>query len=386
MAMGSNVSGFSALAEVLSEKGLDGLGSAVEILINEAMRIERDRHLNAKAYERTELRNGYSNGFKPKQLNTRVGTLNLQVPQVRESNFYPSFLERGLRSERALSLSLAEMYIQGVSTRKVSSILEEMCGFEVTSMDVSRASKLLDEEFGQWRSRSLGQYVYLMLDARYEKVRQGGSVVDSAVLVAYGIDTKGIRHVLGVSVSLSEAEVHWRAFLESLVSRGLHGLTLITSDAHSGLKAALRAVFPSVPWQRCQFHLQQNAQAYVPKQSMKKEVSEDIRIIFNAPNREEADRQLKLAMAKYEKTAPQLSQWMETAIPEGLTVFHFKSSHRRRLRTSNIAERVNREIKRRTKIASIFPNPASCERLVTGVLIEISEEWESGKVYLSMEE
>ena len=386
MAMGSNVSGFSALAEVLSEKGLDGLGSAVEILINEAMRIERDRHLNAKAYERTELRNGYSNGFKPKQLNTRVGTLNLQVPQVRESNFYPSFLERGLRSERALSLSLAEMYIQGVSTRKVSSILEEMCGFEVTSMDVSRASKLLDEEFGQWRSRSLGQYVYLMLDARYEKVRQGGSVVDSAVLVAYGIDTKGIRHVLGVSVSLSEAEVHWRAFLESLVSRGLHGLTLITSDAHSGLKAALRAVFPSVPWQRCQFHLQQNAQAYVPKQSMKKEVSEDIRIIFNAPNREEADRQLKLAMAKYEKTAPQLSQWMETAIPEGLTVFHFKSSHRRRLRTSNLAERVNREIKRRTKIASIFPNPASCERLVTGVLIEISEEWESGKVYLSMEE
>ena len=386
MAMGSNVSGFSALAEVLSEKGLEGLGSAVEILINEAMRIERDRHLNAKAYERTELRNGYSNGFKPKQLNTRVGTLNLQVPQVRESNFYPSFLERGLRSERALSLSLAEMYIQGVSTRKVSSILEEMCGFEVTSMDVSRASKLLDEEFAQWRSRSLGQYVYLMLDARYEKVRQGGCVVDSAVLIAYGIDTQGMRHVLGVSVSLSEAEVHWRAFMESLVSRGLHGITLITSDAHSGLKAALRAVFPSVPWQRCQFHLQQNAQAYVPKQSMKKEVAEDIRNIFNAPTRDEADRQLKLAMAKYEKTAPQLSQWMETAIPEGLTVFHFKSSHRRRLRTSNLAERVNREIKRRTKIASIFPNPASCERLVTGVLIEISEEWESGKVYLSMEE
>lgn len=386
MAIGSNLTGISGLAEVLSEKGLEGLGSAVEILINEAMRIERDRHLNARAYERTESRNGYSNGFKPKQLNTRLGTLNLQVPQVRESNFYPSFLERGLRSERALSLSLAEMYIQGVSTRKVSAILEEMCGFEVTSMDVSRSAKLLDEEFSQWRSRPLGQYIYLMLDARYEKVRQGGSVVDSAVLVAYGIDAKGMRHVLGVSVSLSEAEVHWRAFLESLVSRGLHGLTLITSDAHSGLKAALRAVFPSVPWQRCQFHLQQNAQAYVPKQSMKKEVAEDIRIIFNAPNREEADRQLKLAIIKYEKTAPQLSQWMENAIPEGLTVFHFRSSHRRHLRTSNLAERVNREIKRRTKIASIFPNAASCERLVTGILIEISEDWESGKVYLSMED
>lgn len=385
MAMGSNNTGLSSLAEVLSEKGLDGLGSAVEILINQAMRIERERHLNATAYERTESRNGYSNGFKPKQLHTRLGALKLQVPQVRESNFYPSFLERGLRSERALSLSLAEMYIQGVSTRKVSAILEEMCGFEVTSMDVSRSAKLLDEEFGLWRSRPLSQYIYLVLDARYEKVRQSGSVVDSAVLVAYGIDTKGMRHVLGVSVSLSEAEVHWRAFLESLVSRGMHGLTLITSDAHGGLKAALRAVFPSVPWQRCQFHLQQNAQAYVPKQSMKKEVAEDIRNIFNAPNREEADRQLKLAFTKYEKTAPKLVEWMEHAIPEGLTVFGFKNCHRRRLRTSNLAERVNREIKRRTKIASIFPNAASCERLVTGVLIEISEEWEAGKVYLSME-
>lgn len=386
MAITTNDRGFSALAEVLSEKGLDGLGSAVELLINEAMRIERDRHINATAYERTEMRSGYANGFKPKQLNTRLGSLNLQVPQVREGDFYPSFLERGIRSERALKLALAEMYIQGVSTRKVTSILEEMCGLEVTSMEVSRSAKLLDEEFGKWRARPLGQYIYLVLDARYEKVREGGSVIDSAVLVAYGIDSAGIRHVLGVSVSLSEAEVHWRAFFESLVSRGLHGLTGITSDAHSGLKAALRAVFPSVPWQRCQFHLQQNAQAYVPKQSMKKEVAEDIRVIFNAPNREEADRHLKLAMLKYEKTAPQLVQWMETAIPEGLTVFRFRSTHRRRLRTSNMAERVNREIKRRTKVASIFPNAASCERLVTGILIEISEEWESGKVYLSMNE
>ena len=172
MAMGLNVTGFSSLAEVLSEKGLDGLGTAVEILINEAMRIERDKHLNAKSYERTDLRMGYANGFKPKQLNTRLGALNLQIPQVRDSNFYPSFLERGLRSERALSLSLAEMYIQGVSTRKVSAILEEMCGLEVTSMDVSRAAKLLDDEFIKWRTRPLRQYTYLILDARYEKVRQ----------------------------------------------------------------------------------------------------------------------------------------------------------------------------------------------------------------------
>lgn len=386
MAIRKNDTGLSDLAEVLSEKGLDGLGSAIALLINEAMKIERDRHLNAAVYERTESRSGYSNGFKSKQLKTRVGVLDLQVPQVRECDFYPSFLEKGLRSERALTLSLAEMYIQGVSTRKVSAILEEMCGFEVTSMDVSRASKVLDEEFIRWRTRPLGRYIYLLLDARYEKVRLGGSVVDSAVLVGYGIDAEGIRHVLGVSVSLSEAEVHWRAFLESLVSRGLHGLECITSDAHSGLKAALRAVFPSVPWQRCQFHLQQNAQAYVPKLSMKQEVAEDIRNIFNTPNREEANRLLKLTVTKYEKTAPQLSQWMENSLPEGLTIFNFRPGHRRRLRTSNMPERVNREIKKRTKIASIFPSAESCERLVTAILIEISEEWESGKKYLSMDE
>jgi putative transposase len=382
----SNDTAISDLAEVLSDNGLNGLGSAVALLINEAMKIERSRHLNAAPYERTELRNGYANGFKPKQLKTRVGHLDLQVPQVRGSDFYPSFLEKGLRSERALRLSLAEMYIQGVSTRKVSAILEEMCGFEVTSMDVSRASNALDEEFVRWRRRPLGRYLYLVVDARYEKVRQGGVVVDSAVLIAYGIDSEGIRHILGVSVSLSEAEVHWRAFFESLVSRGLHGLECITSDAHSGLKAALRTVFPSVPWQRCQFHLQQNAQSYVPKLSMKKEVAEDIRTIFNTPNREEANRLLKLAIAKYEKSASQLSQWMESSIPEGLSIFNLRPEHRRRLRTSNMAERVNREIKKRTKIASIFPSSESCERLVTAILIEISEEWESGKRYLSMDE
>ena len=385
MAMQVEDTQVSGLAEVLFEKGLVGLGSAVEMLINEAMRIERARYLNAEPYERTEARSDYANGFKPKQLKTRLGALNLQVPQVREGNFYPSFLERGLRSERALNLALAEMYIQGVSTRKVTAIVEELCGLEVTSMEVSRAAKLLDEEFSKWRARPLRQFSYLILDARYEKVREGGHVIDSAVLVAYGVDTQGIRHVLGVSVALSEAEIHWRSFLESLVARGLHGLTLITSDAHSGLKAALRAVFPSVPWQRCQFHLQQNAQAYVPKKSMKQEVAESIRSVFNAPNRAEADRLLKMAITTYEKTAPKLSEWMEGNLPEGLTVFKFKASHRRRLRTSNLAERVNKELKRRTRVASIFPNIASCERLITGLLIEISEAWESGKVYLSME-
>ncbi len=371
------------VAEMIFEQGLDGIGKAVEMLINEAMKIERARHLKATAYERTVEREDYANGYKAKQLKTRMGALNLNVPQVRNSDFYPSFLERGIRSERALKLSLAEMYIQGVSTRKVTAILNELCGLEVSSSDVSRATKLLDDEFKSWRNRALGLYSYLILDARYEKIRQGGCVVDSAVLVAYGIDAEGKRHVLGMSVSLSEAEVHWRGFLDSLVARGLHGLQCITSDAHSGLKAALRAVFPSVPWQRCQFHLQQNAQAYVPKKSMKKEVAEAIRSIFNAPNRVEADRLLKMTVGQYEKTAESLSTWLEKNIPEGLTIFHFQLSYRQRLRTSNMAERVNREIKRRTKVASIFPNVASCERLVTAVLVEISEKWETEKKYLS---
>lgn len=386
MAIRVNDTKLSDVAEIISENGMDGVGNAIQILINQAMIIERDRHLHAQAYERTESRTGYANGFKSKTLKTRLGALDLSVPQVRDGDFYPSFLERGIRSERALKISLAEMYVQGVSTRKVSAILEEMCGLEVSSSEVSRASKLLDDEFSIWRSRPLARYIYLILDARYEKVRQGGCVVDSAVLIAYGVDAQGLRQVLGVSISLSEAEAHWRTFLESLVARGLHGLTCITSDAHSGLKAAIRAVFPSVPWQRCQFHLQQNAQAYVPKQSMKKEVAEDIRNIFNACNRVEADRLLQLTITKYEKSAPQLSQWMETSIPEGLSVFHFKSAHRRRLRTSNLAERVNREIKRRTKIACIFPNVESCQRLVTAILIEISEEWETGKKYLPMDD
>ena len=374
------------VAEIISEEGLGGLGKAVQILINESMLIEREKHLGAQPYERTAIRRGYANGFKPKTLQTRLGSLNLQVPQVRDSDFYPSFLERGLRSERALKLSLAEMYVQGVSTRKVSAILEEMCGLEVSSSQVSRAAKLLDEELEQWRNRPLGCFRYLILDAKYEKVRQGGCVVDSAVCIAYGIDAQGRRHVLGASVALSEAEVHWRAFLESLVVRGLHGIEGIISDAHSGLRAAVQAVFPSMPWQRCQFHLQQNAQAYVPRQSMKKEVAETLRTIFNAPSRAEAERLLKEITKAYQSSAPQLSEWMEKAIPEGLTVFQFKKAHQKRLRTSNLAERINREIKRRTRVAGIFPSTKSCERLITALLVEVNEEWELGKTYLPQEE
>lgn len=374
----------SEAVELIAEKGFSGMAEAMQILINQAMLVERAHYLQLAPYERSEVRQDYANGFKPKQLKTRIGELLLQVPQVRSSEFYPSFLEKGIRSERALKLALAEMYVKGVSTRKVNDILEELCGLQISSTDVSRATKLLDEELTQWKQRPLGKYIYLYVDARYEKVRQGGNVMDSAVLIAYGINEHGKREILGVSVSLSEAEIHWRAFLESLSLRGLHGLQLIVSDAHTGLKAARKAVFPSVPWQRCQFHLQQNAQSYVTKFSRKKEVAETIRAIFNAENMIEAERLLKLAVEKYKNDMPKLSAWMQENITEGLTIFNFTAEHRRRLRTSNIAERVNEEIRRRTKVARIFPNPESCERLITAIVMEISEGWIAGKVYLNV--
>ena len=210
--------------------------------------------------------------------------------------FYPSALERGVRSERALKLAIAEMYVHGVSTRKVTQVMEELCGLEVSSTQVSRASQLLDEELATWRNRPLGRFPYLFFDARYEKVRHGGAVVSCAVLIAVGVGEDGKRCVLGVSVSLSEAEVHWRTFMEGLQGRGLHGVVLIVSDDHAGLRAAREARFPDVPWQRCQFHLQRNAVHHVPRVSMRAEVSADLRTVFDSQDRAEAERRLRLVV------------------------------------------------------------------------------------------
>ena len=370
------------VVKLLADDGFNALGEALRRIINQAMQLERQQHLGVGPYERSDARNGYANGYKPKTVQTRVGALELDIPQVRDGSFYPSSLEKGLRSERALKIALAEMYVQGVSTRKVAKITEQLCGFEVTSTQVSRAAKELDHVLDQWRKRPLGAYPYVYLDARYEKVRHNGSVVDVAVLVAIGVAESGHRQILGTSIALSEQEAHWRDFLRSLQDRHLHGVQLFISDAHEGLKAARKAVFPSVPWQRCQFHLQQNAQAYVPKQEMKKTVAADIRSIFTAPTAAEAKRLLDQLLERYEKSAPRLTAWAETNIPEGLTVFQFPSEHWRRIRTSNVLERVNKEIRRRTRVATIFPNEASCLRLVSSVLMEISEDWETGRIYL----
>ena len=375
--------------ESLIENGLDGMGEAIRILMNEAMKIERSDYLQATPYERNEDRVGHANGFKDKTVCTRVGDVTLQVPQVRGVpadlvGFYPRSLEKGLRSERALKLAIAEMYVQGVSTRKVAQITQELCGVEVTSAQVSRASQLLDEELEIWRTRPLGEIPYLVLDARYEKVRHGGHIVDVALLIAVGVQAEGKRTVLGVSVSLSEAEIHWRSFLATLLERGVHGVKLIVSDDHAGLKQARQAALPSVPWQRCQCHLQQNAQAYVPQQALRAEVAQVIRDIFNAPDKTEAERMLDRLVERCQQKAPKLAEWAQENIPQGLTVFQLPQSHRVRLRTTNGLERLNREIKRRTRVASIFPNEQALLRLASALLVEIDDEWQTGKIYLNM--
>ena len=371
--------------EQLTAEGLEGLPDMLRVLLNEAMQIERSRHMNANPYERSDERSGHANGYKPKTVKTRVGAVTFDIPQVREGGFYPQALEKGLRSERAFTLVLAEMYVQGVSTRKVAAITKRLCGTQVSAIQVSRAAEKLDKVLETWRNRPLGEVVYLTLDARYEKVRQAGSVRDAAILIVSGVKKDGKRAILGVSVSLSEAEMHWRDFLSGLVQRGLRGVKLVVSDNHGGLKTARKAVFTGVPWQRCQFHLQQNAMQYVPHVGMRREIAEDIRVIFNAPDRETAQMYLKKAVNKYEHIAPKLADWMEVNIPEGFTVFSFPREHQKRLRTSNYLERLNQEIKRRTRVVRVFPNEQSCLRLISAILMEVSEEWEYGKLYLRME-
>jgi len=386
MTQQEDYSNIGAAVEVLLKNGFDGMAESMRLLFNEAMKIERAQHLCADPYERNAERLGYANGFKDKTINTRVGAITLNIPQVRgDTSFYPSALEKGLRSERALNLAMAEMYIKGVSTRKVNSIVEKLCGVEVSREKVSQLAKELDVELEKWRNRSLDWVLYMIVDARYEKVRVDGEVRTCALFTAYGVREDGRRTVLGVSVSLSEAETHWRKFFRSLKTRGMHGLKMITSDSHAGLKAALKTEFGGILWQRCQFHLQQNASAYVPKQEMKKEVAADIRSVFNAPNKEEAKRFLGKIVLKYEKTASRLSIWMEENIPECFSSFSIPDHHQKKLRTSNMAEVMNRELKRRTRVINIFPNDESLLRVCSAILRDYDEKWSTGPVYLNTE-
>jgi transposase-like protein len=349
------------------------------------MLLERSVALEAAPYQRTDSRKGYANGFKPKTLNTPLGTICVDVPQVRgEIDFYPSTLQRHSRTDKALLLAMAEMYIQGVSTRKVTEVLEALCGLRVSSSQVSRAVAELDPQFHAWRSRPIGAHPYLLFDARFEKVRIDGTLRDCAVLVAIGINEEGYRTVLGASCALSEAEVHWRSFLESLQQRGLHGVRFIVSDDHPGLRAAIQARFGSVTHQRCQFHLIKNAIDHVPKIAMRPQIVEELRAIFAAKNRQDAEFLLRQMVESYSKSAPQLAAWLEANIPEGLNCFELPKAHQKRLRTTNMLERVNQELKRRTRVIRIFPNVDSLLRLIIAQLSELSDAWETGKIYLSI--
>ena len=367
------------ILKLLIEQGPQAMAEIVTPLLNLAMRFEREQFLQAGAYERSPDRIGYANGTKPKKVDTPLGTLTLDIPKTRgtEEPFYPQALERGCRSDRALQIAIAEMYVRGVSTRDVEKVMGHLGLESLSSSQVSRASKMLDEGLENWRNRPLGEIAYLILDARYEKVRMNGIVTDAAVLSAIGVSREDEkRHLLGVSVKLSEAEVHWRSFLQTLVERGLRGVEYIVSDDHAGLKAARKAVFGGTPWHRCQYHLAQNAIHHAPNQKVKKEIGGELRQIWNARTLALAEQELNQLVEKYRTTAPKLAQWLEDNVPEGLTVFQLPRKHRVRMRTSNAIERaVQQEIKRRTVKIRIFPNVESLLRVVTAVLVEIDEKW-----------
>ena len=372
------------ITEVLMKNGFEkAVPEIMEILLNAAMRSERDSFLKARPYERTDDRRDVSNGFKPKKLKTRYGTLDLEIPQTRHTDFYPTCLEKGLRSERALNCTMAEMYIQGVSTRKVTKILTTLCGLEVSSTQVSRCTQKLDESLEAWRNRPLDAFSYVILDARYEDVRYGGSVRKLAVIWGIGITKEGRREILGMDVSLSESEIHWRTFLKSLSARGLSGVNYIVSDDHQGLKSALQTVFPGVMWNRCHTHLARNAQGYVSRKTHKADVASDIRDILQAPDQETAHYLLDRFTKAWQKKEPTLVEWAELNIPEGFNVFNLPKGIQKKLRTSNLIERLNQELKRRSRVVRIFPNEAACLRLLSAVALEIHEDWLTGRRFFS---
>ena len=372
------------ITEVLMENGFEkAVPQLMEILLNSAMQAERDNFLNATPYERTEERIDMANGYKPKRINTRYGQLNLNIPQTRNTDFYPSCLEKGLRSERALNCTMAEMYLQGVSTRKVTKVVDTLCGMQVSSTQVSRCVKQLDESLDAWRNRDLGAFSYLILDARYESVRDGGAVKKLAVIWAIGVTSTGKREILGMTVSLSEAEIHWREFLKSLTARGLTGVSYVVSDDHEGLKAAIQTVLPGILWNRCHMHLAHNAQSYVSRKVNKADVASDIRDILQAPDQQTAQYLLDRFSKTWDKKEPKLVEWTEMNIPEGFNVFSLPKSIRKKLRTSNLIERMNQELRRRSRVIRIFPNEASCLRLLSAVALEIHEDWITGRRYFS---
>ncbi len=359
---------------------------AAQILLNQAMIAERQNYIGAEPWQRAPERRALANGFRDRTLKSKMGFLSLKIPTTRDQAFFPQALERYQRSDKAIVIAMGEMYIKGVSTRKVTEILEELCGCQVSSATVSRAAMELDPVLEEFRQRELSTFTYLILDACYFKIRkENGISSDDCALIAIGINAAGKREILGVSLGHSEAEIHWREFLQSLLKRGLNGVSFVVSDDHQGLRNALKTTLPNVTWQRCQFHLQRNAQKLCPRKEMQKELTQEIRDVFQAPELSDAEHLLKRTIAKYDESCPKLASWMEKNIPEGFAIYQIPKSHRKKLRTTNSIERVNKELKRRTNVIQIFPSAPSLLRALTSILMNISESWSDGRTYINFD-
>ena len=365
--------------------GEDFLRELVQRTVQQVLEAEMTSFLGAGTYERNGTRRGWRNGYKPRTLKTRVGELELLVPKDRDGEFQTELFERYQRSEKALVLAMLEMYVGGVSTRKVSAITEALCGLEVSKSQVSALTQKLDAEIAEWRMRPLTQaYPYLVVDARYEKVRQGGAVVSQGVLVVCGIDARGYREVLGCWVAESESEASWGAVFAELKQRGLQGVRYMVSDDHAGMVKAIGRHFQGAVWQRCQVHFVRNALSLCGV-AQRPLVLSLMRSVTEAPTRDAASAALKTAIAALEKKAPKAALLLEEHGEQILGVYTLPEPHRKRMRTTNMLERQNQELKRRTRVVRVFPHAASCLRLVSALLIETSQQWME-RLYLRMED
>jgi len=345
---------------------------------------EMTEFLGAAPSERTEQRQGYRAGYYNRNLITRIGKLELAVPRDRHGEFSTALFERYQRSEKALVSALAEMYVQGVSTRKVKAITEELCGHSFSASTISQINKGLDESLARFAHRPLEEeYPYLILDARYEKVREDSVIQSQAVLVAIGINWEGQRQVLAVELANRESRSSWRDFLVRLKERGLAGVEFVVSDDHAGLKRAIGEVLPEASWQRCYVHFLRNALDYLPRKA-DDDCLQELRWLYDRRDSQEAQRDLAAWIGKWSGKYPKLVDWVESNIGETLTFYRLPRPHHKHLKSTNMLERLNEEIKRRTLVVRIFPNAESCLRLIRALCVEKHETWLEDHRYLNM--
>jgi len=362
----------------------DFLKPLVQEVIQQVLEAEMLEAVGAERHERTEGRQGYRSGYYRRGLVTRVGKLELRVPQDRQGRFSTELFGRYQRSEQALVAALAEMYVQGVSTRKVKAVTEELCGHEFSASTVSEINKGLDAKLAAFASRRLEEpYPYLILDARYEKVREAGIIRSRAVMIAIGINWDGRREVLAVELANRESETSWREFLQGLKERGLSGVEFVVSDDHAGLRRAIEELLPQAAWQRCYVHFLRNALDYLPRKADDDCLTE-LRWLYDRQTLEEAQRDLAAWLKKWQGKYPKLCDWVEANIGETLTFYRLPREHHKHLKSTNMLERLNEEIKRRTHVVRIFPHEESCLRLVRALATEIHEDWIEATRYLNM--